>query len=214
MTGEAGRELLQSMRDVMVRLLRDEYGPHVNRTLGDLAEIARGEDARGIGRTVDADRDGRELIEAGIRLQDRLTVHGDGGSEHGRVPDNVAALLARVHASGVDPGTAARVERAVLNQYQQLRERTLRQEFLNNRSRDLRGRGESADRRCAAGSRVNTATLDRSPARTRLSSRAEHSTAAIGDRCRVSEGASEGLGETWMPRHHPIPAPGDRRAAA
>ena len=75
-------------------------------------------------------------------------MHGDGGGGHDRVPDNVAALLARVHASGVDPGTAARVERAVLDRYQQqrqLRERTLRQEFLNNRSRALRDRGESED---------------------------------------------------------------------
>lgn len=140
---EAGRELLQSMRDAMVRLLRHEYSPHVNRTLGDLAE-----DVRGTRRISDAERDGRELIEASIRRQDRPTVHGDGGGGHDRVPDNVAALLARVHASGVDPGTAARVERAVLDRYQQqrqLRERTLRQEFLNNRSRALRDRGESED---------------------------------------------------------------------
>ncbi|WP_040835680.1 hypothetical protein [Nocardia brevicatena] len=141
---EAGRELLQSMRDAMVRLLSRRAGPHLHDTLGDLAE-----EVRGVRRRIDdAEHDGREQIEAGIRRLDPPMAHeGRAGDRHG-VPDNVTGLLARIHASGVDPGTATRVERAVLDRYQQqlqVRERTLRQEFLNNRSRELRDRGETAD---------------------------------------------------------------------
>ncbi|MEU7769039.1 hypothetical protein AB0B25_28620 [Nocardia sp. NPDC049190] len=79
---------------------------------------------------------------------DPPTAHEGRGGERDRVPDNVAGLLTRIHASGVDPGTAARVEHAVLDRYQQqrqLRERNLRQEFLNNRSHALRERGETAE---------------------------------------------------------------------
>ncbi|WP_040839899.1 hypothetical protein [Nocardia brevicatena] len=140
---EAGRELLQRMRDDMVEVLAHRASPHLHRTLGDLAEEVRG--TRRIG---DADHDGRELVEAGMWRPDPPTVHEGRGGERDRVPDNVAALLAKVHASGVDPGTAARVERAVLDRYQQqrqVRERSLRQEFLNNRSHALRDRGETED---------------------------------------------------------------------
>ncbi len=139
----AGRELLQRMRDDMVEVLTHRASPHLHRTLGDLAE-----EVRGTRRISDADHDGRELVEAGVRRPDPPTARGGRGDERDRVPDNVAALLTSVRTSGVDPETAARVERAVLDRYQQqrqLRERNLRQEFLNNRSRALRDRGESAN---------------------------------------------------------------------
>ncbi len=139
----AGRDLLQRMRDDMVEVLTHRASPHLHRTLGDLAE-----EVRGTRRISDAEHDGRELVEAGMRRPDPPTAREGRGGEGDRVPDNVAALLASVQASGVDPGTATRVERAVLDRYQQqvqVRERNLRQEFLNNRSRALRDRGESAD---------------------------------------------------------------------
>ncbi|MGW4070248.1 hypothetical protein [Nocardia grenadensis] len=131
------------MRDDMVEVLTHRASPHLHRTLGDLAE-----EVRGTRRISDAEHDGRELVEAGMRRPDPPTAREGRGGEGDRVPDNVAALLASVQASGVDPGTATRVERAVLDRYQQqvqVRERNLRQEFLNNRSRALRDRGESAD---------------------------------------------------------------------
>ncbi|MFI9533668.1 hypothetical protein ACIG56_10515 [Nocardia fusca] len=131
------------MRDNMVEVLTHRASPHLHRTLGDLAE-----EVRGTRRISDAEHDGRELVEAGMRRPDQPTVREGRGGERDRVPDNVAALLARIRATGVDPGTAARVERAVLDRYQQqrqLRERNLRQEFLNNRSHALRERGETAE---------------------------------------------------------------------
>lgn len=140
---EAGLSLLQRMRDSMVEVLTRRASPHLHRTLGDLAE-----EVRGTRRISDAEHDGGELVEAGMRRQGPPTVHEGHGGERDRIPDNLAGLLARVHTSGVDAGTAARVERAVLDRYQQqrqLREQTLRQQFLNNRSHALRERGETAE---------------------------------------------------------------------
>jgi hypothetical protein len=140
---EAGRKLLQRMRDNMVEVLTHRASPHLHHTLGDLAE-----EVRGTRRISDAEHDGRELVEASMRRPDPPTAHEGRGGERVRVPDDVAGLLTRIHASGVDPGTAARVEHAVLDRYQQqrqLRERNLRQEFLNNRSHALRERGETAE---------------------------------------------------------------------
>lgn len=140
---EAGFGLLQRLRDGMVRVLTDRAGPFIHRTLGDFAE-----EVRGTRRISAAEHAGREQVEAALRRQDQPSAHGDRGGAHDRIPDNVAGLLARVHDSGLDPETAAGVERSVLDRYQRERERreqTLRRDFLHNRSRDLRARGETED---------------------------------------------------------------------
>ncbi|MGW1741512.1 hypothetical protein ACWCPQ_22210 [Nocardia sp. NPDC001965] len=140
---QLGRELLQSMRDAMVRVLTHRAGPHLRHTLGDLAEEVR--EAR---RITGADHRGRDRVETGTPRSGRPMAHDGRNGNQDRLPDNMAGLLTRIHASGVDPETAARVERALLDRYQrrlEVEHRIERQNFLRNRSRDLRGRGETAD---------------------------------------------------------------------
>lgn len=154
MTGVPGEELLRQLKRMaedMVELVSRRTGPHLHDTLGELAEEVRARRRR----FGDADEHGRQLLERHGRETDRATTpHGHRrSSDQAGLPQGMAGLLERVRASGADADTTARTEQAVLDRYQEqyrVRERTLRQEFLNNKSRELRERGETADAADAA----------------------------------------------------------------
>jgi len=71
-----------------------------------------------------------------------------GASSRNDWPDGIRDLVTRIRGAGVDSDSAAQVERAVLNRYQenlQLRRTQLRQEFLNNKTAELVNKGAPAD---------------------------------------------------------------------
>ncbi|WP_157170790.1 DUF1308 domain-containing protein [Nocardia araoensis] len=96
----------------------------------------------------DADEHGGQQIAASAREVERSSHLVEDAHDGQELPEGMQGLLAGIRATGVDGETTARVERAVLKKYSEqrrVRETNLGREFLNNKSRELRERGESAD---------------------------------------------------------------------
>ncbi|MEU7633233.1 hypothetical protein AB0C34_25180 [Nocardia sp. NPDC049220] len=137
-------ELLRRLRDDLDELLSRRLSGHLydkyDGDAGELRHVMREHEG--------ADEHGEQRIAASARDVERTSHPVEAGHDGHDLPEGMRGLLASTRATGVDGETAAQVERAVLDKYQEqrrVRERNLRREFLNNKSRELRERGESAD---------------------------------------------------------------------
>ncbi|MGY2093372.1 hypothetical protein [Nocardia gipuzkoensis] len=146
--------------NALLRRLRDDLEELVSRRVGGHLpgnyEGAAAELRHAMRKFEGDDEHGGEQVAASARGVEPLSHPVGGGGDGHDLPEGMRGLLASTRATSVDGETMARVERAVLDKYQEqrrVREGNLRREFLNNKSRELRERGESADAADAAARR-------------------------------------------------------------